>query len=86
MRTTHHLIYLVTTGGLDGVGDDNPLQYSCLEIYGQRSLVGYSPLGCKELDATEHTHVCARTLTHTYTHTRGLEKNELYCLGIEKTL
>ena len=33
------------------------------ESQGQRSLVGYSPWGCKELDtteATEHTH------THTY--------------------
>ena len=24
------------------------------ESHGQRSLVGYSPWGCKELDATEH--------------------------------
>ena len=32
----------------------NPLQYSCLENpHGQRSLVGYSPWGCKELDMTE---------------------------------
>ena len=68
----------------DGVGNNNPLQYSCLKIYGQRSLVGYSSLGCKESDTTEHTCVCTHTLTHT--HTKGLEKNELYCLGIEKTL
>ena len=26
------------------------------ESHGQRNLVGYSPWGCKELDATEHTH------------------------------
>ena len=32
----------------------NPLQYSCLENpHGQRSLVGYSPWGHKELDTTE---------------------------------
>ena len=32
----------------------NPLQYSCLENpHGQRSLVGYSPWDCKELDMTE---------------------------------
>ena len=32
----------------------NPLQYSCLENpHGQKSLVGYSPWGCKELDVTE---------------------------------
>ena len=39
-----------------GGGYGNPLQYSCLENpYGQRSLAGYSPLGCKELDTTEAT-------------------------------
>ena len=37
-----------------GGGHGNPLQYSCLENpYGQRSLAGYSPGGCKELDTTE---------------------------------
>ena len=36
-----------------GGGHGNPLQYSCLESpHGQRSLVGYSPRGCKELDTT----------------------------------
>ena len=35
-------------------GDGTPLQYSCLENpHGQRSLVGYSPWGCKESDTTE---------------------------------
>ena len=33
---------------------DNPIQYSRLENpHGQRSLVGYSPWGLKELDVTE---------------------------------
>ena len=37
-----------------GGGHVNPLQYSCLENpHGQRSLVGYSPLGCKESDMIE---------------------------------
>ena len=37
-----------------GEGHGNPLQYSCLEnSYGQRSLTGYSPWGCKESDITE---------------------------------
>ena len=32
----------------------NPLRHSCVEIpHGQRSLVGYSPWGHKELDTTE---------------------------------
>ena len=41
-------------GRSPGGGHGNPLQYSCLENpHGQRSLVGHSPLGCKELDMTE---------------------------------
>ena len=40
-----------------------PVQYSCLEIpQGQRSLVGYSPWGHKELDMTEATwHACLQS-------------------------
>ena len=30
------------------------------KCHGQRSLVGYSPRGCKELDTTEHTHIHTR--------------------------
>ena len=41
-------------GRSPGRGRGNPLQYSCLENpHGQRSLSGYSPWGCKELDTTE---------------------------------
>ena len=46
-------------GRYPGRGDGNPLQYSCLEDpHGQRSLVGYSSWGHKELDmrAIKHTH------------------------------
>ena len=40
-------------GRSPGGGHGNPLQYSCLENpHGQRSLVGYSPQGRKELDMT----------------------------------
>ena len=35
------------------------------KFHGQRSLVGYSPWGCKELDVIE----CAHSHTHTDTHT-----------------
>ena len=39
------------SGRLPGGGHGNPLQCSCLENpHGQRSLVGYSPWGPKELD------------------------------------
>ena len=38
-----------------GVGNGNPLQYSCLENSKERrSLAGYGPRGYKESDKTEH--------------------------------
>ena len=41
-------------GRFNGGGNGNPLQYSCLEnSHGQRSLVGSSPWGCKELGKTD---------------------------------
>ena len=41
-------------GSSPGGGHGNTLQYSCLEnLYGQRSLAGYSPWGSKESDTTE---------------------------------
>ena len=41
-------------GRSPGEGHGNPFQYSCLEnLHEQRSLVGCSPLGCKELDMAE---------------------------------
>ena len=47
-------------GSIPGLGrwpggrNSYPLQYSCLEnSHGQRSLAGYSPWGCRELDMTE---------------------------------
>ena len=41
-------------GRSPGGGHGNPLQFSCLENpRGQKSPVGYSPLGRKESDATE---------------------------------
>ena len=41
-------------GGSPEGGNDNPLQYSCLENpHEQRSQAGCSPWGCKESDTTE---------------------------------
>ena len=41
-------------GGPLEKGMAKPLQYSCLENpHEQRSLAGYSPWGCRELDTTE---------------------------------
>ena len=63
--STHLFVgtWVVSTWEIPGFGrseegNSNPLQYSCLESHGQRSLVGYSPWGCKELNLTER-------LTHT---------------------
>ena len=42
-----------------GEGSSYPHQHSCLQnFHGLRSLVGYSPWGCKELDKTEWTLAC----------------------------
>ena len=42
------------SGRFSGGGNDHPLQYSCLENpHGQRSPVGYSPMGHKKSDTTE---------------------------------
>ena len=44
-------------GRSSGVGNGNPLQYSCLgNSNGQRSLAGYSPRGHKDSDTTERAH------------------------------
>ena len=42
-------------GRSPGVGQGNPLQYSCLESHGQRRQSGYSPEGHKESDMSETT-------------------------------
>ena len=45
------------SGRSPGEGNGNPLQYSCLEkSHGLRSVIGYSPWGCKESDMTEPLH------------------------------
>ena len=45
-----------------------PLQYSLPgKFHGQRSPVGYSPWGCKELDMTEYAHTCSHTHMHAHT-------------------
>ena len=43
-------------GRSPGEGNGNPLQFLPGESYGRRSLVGYSPQGCKESDMTEQLH------------------------------
>ena len=46
--------WVQSLGQEDPLEEEMALQYSCLENpYGQRSLMGYSPWGRKELDMTE---------------------------------
>ena len=48
-------------GRSPGGGHGYPLQYSRLENpHGQKSLAGYSPWGCKELDTTEQLSTAQR--------------------------
>ena len=49
------------SGRSPGGRHGNSLQYSCLEeSHGQRSLVGYSPWGCKESDTTNNNKCLGR--------------------------
>ena len=45
-----------------GEGNDNPLQYSCLEIPWTEEPDGLQTGGCKESDVTEHTHIPVRDM------------------------
>ena len=55
-------------GRSPGGGNGNLFQYSCLENPMERSLVGYSPQGHKQLDTTEqlstHTHSSKSKQSH----------------------
>ena len=69
-------------GSIPGLGrspggeHSNPLQYSCLEnLHGQRSLVGYSPGGCKELDSTEWLSTSPQAHTHTLSASKCLQQS-----------
>ena len=63
------------SGRYSGGGNGNPLQDSCLESHGQKSLAGYSPWGHKESDTTEHacsdTNIHPRNLTSRYLPSRN---------------
>ena len=63
------IISLPWVGEIPGGGLGNPLQYSCGESHGQRSLEGYSPWDCKEWDTTKQLSTCAHTHSHTHTNT-----------------
>ena len=61
-----------------GEGNGYPLQYSCLENpHGQRSLVGYSPWGCKELNMTKQLNTAQRD----FPGGRVVKTPHFYCRG-----
>ena len=53
-------------GRSPGEGNGNPLQYSCLETHGQRSLAGHSPWSRKELNMTELLSTRHETISKTF--------------------
>ena len=56
-------------GRFPGAGNGNPLQnFFPGKFHGQRSLVGYSPWGHKELDTTERLHVHVHVQCHIKNH------------------
>ena len=63
-------------------GHSKPPQHSCLENpHGERSLVGYSPWGCKELDTGEQLRT-AQSRPRTKTRTiKGLRKRQIMWSG-----
>ena len=64
-------------------GNGNPLQASCLENpYGQKSLVGYSPWGCKEPDMTEVTKHSTAESFFLRNKTELLENRDLCVCGV----
>ena len=66
LSSSHHLLYQ---------RDKQPTPvFLSGEFHGQRSLVGYTPQGCKESDTAE-------LLTHTYTHAVSQLDNGFYPLG-----
>ena len=55
------------SGRCPGEGTGYSLLYSCLESsHGQRSLVGYSPRGLKELDMTERLSTAPCSIHHDF--------------------
>ena len=69
-----HLSSIPGLGIFPGRGYGNPLQFSCGESHGQRSLEDYSPWGRKESDMTEQlstcTYACVRAHTYVYIYKR----------------
>ena len=51
------------------------------KILWMKSLVGYHPWGCKELDTTEQLHLTLPYLTYIYIKLRGLDLDNLQGLS-----
>ena len=53
------------SGRSPGVGNSNPVQYSCLENSKDRGVWRATVHGVAELDTTEHTHIHTQTIPMT---------------------
>ena len=66
-RSARDLGSIPGLGRFPGEGHGNLRQYSCLENpHGQRSLMGYSPRGHKELDMTATKHSTQQGLSSSF--------------------
>ena len=75
------------SGRSPGEGNDNPFQYSCLEIPCTEEPDGFqggklSPWGHKELDMTEWLNTFAHSLLQRIFPTQGLNPGLLHCKQI----
>ena len=61
---TRYMDLICGSGRSLGVGNGNPLQYSCLENSIDRGAWSYSPCGCKESDMTKPLSMCMHTHTN----------------------
>ena len=61
--------YIPESGRSPGVGNGNPLQYSCMENPMDSGACRATVYGVAELNTTEHTCACAYSYTHMHTHT-----------------
>ena len=70
---------ILGSGRFPGEGNGNPPG----ESHGQRSLVGYSPRGCKESDTTEQLHLLTYLVNH-YCLIREMMEFRFHLQGTER--
>ena len=75
---------ILGSGRCPGQGNGNHSTILSWESRGQRSLAGYSPWGCKELDTTEYTHI-SHLLSHLIQKNFTIYQTSYPCCSDKKT-